>query len=116
MANTLNKTLDAPKATKTPYVGFLVLLMAILVPFLWTVLHTLTADTVITQRFGDLLSYAIAGFIGGLMGFINQQLSFFVEAKYKKHNANQWKIANTLCWILAVSVFFVLCFFYITQS
>lgn len=116
MANTLNKTLDAPKATKTPYVGFLVLLMAILVPFLWTVLHTLTADTVIAQRFGDLLSYAIAGFIGGLMGFINQQLSFFVEAKYKKHNANQWKIANTLCWTLAVSVFFVLCFFYITQS
>lgn len=116
MASIFKKFFEAPKSTEVPYAGFWLLLMAILFPSLWIGLHTLTADTIIAQKFGNFLTYAIAGFIGGLMGFINQQLSFFVEAKYKKHNANQWKIANTLCWTLAVSVFFVLCFFYITQS
>lgn len=115
MTSILKKFFEAPKPTEVPYAGFWLLLMAILFPSLWIGLHTLTADTIIAQKFGNLLTYAIAGFIGGLMGFINQQLVPFVESRYHKYNPRKWKIANILCWILSVIVFFGLCFFYINQ-
>lgn len=92
------------KFNKTPHLGFLLLIATLLCPMLWIGLHNLTTHLAITQPLDRFLTYAISGFIGGIIGLISQQLARFIDKKHDSYNTKLWLIANVVCWVLSIAI------------